>query len=459
MGGEQVLLSTEQRHAVELAARGESFFFTGSAGSGKSTALRAIVSELTREGRSVSLTASTGAAALLIGGMTLHSWAGCGLASEPVAVLRKKMSGRTMERWRITDCLIVDEISMVQPALFDKFEELARIVRGCDKPFGGLQIIACGDFGQLPPVSRGGDDGGCGDGGGSGRARPSDASRFLFSCAAWRMVIHETVLLTAVHRQREPELLEMLESVREGRLTPQALATISATQNNSLVNAQGVEATKLFARNVDVDAMNASRLARLPQPQFDNLAEDSGQTWMLEKNSKLPVKISLRVGAQVMLLVNKPASGLVNGSRGVVVELPQKPGEPVSVQFIGLDGAFPVGLDTHEVPHGLHGASSGPLAAAATRRQYPLRLAWATTIHKSQGCTLDLVECDLSGCFEVGQAYTALSRCSSLGGLRVVGFSQGAVRCSEAVAAFYRHLREQAAARRTALSRTTEPAG
>jgi ATP-dependent DNA helicase PIF1 len=354
---------------------------------------------------------------------------------------------------------------MVQPALFDKFEELARIVRGCDKPFGGLQIIACGDFGQLPPISRGGDDGG-GAVGGSGSARPSDASRFLFSCAAWRKVVRETLLLTVVHRQREPELLEMLESVREGRLTPEALATIRATQNNSLVNAQGVEATKLFARNMDVDAINASRLAQLPRPQFDNLAADSGQTGLLKQNCKLPVKISLRVGAQVMLLVNKPASGLVNGSRGVVVELPQKPGEPVSVQFIGLDGAFPVGLETLEVPHGLHGASpagletradhgspgsvSGPLAAAATRRQYPLRLAWATTIHKSQGCTLDLVECDLSGCFEVGQAYTALSRCSSLAGLRVVGFKQDAVRCSEAVAAFYRHLREQAAARRTA---------
>jgi ATP-dependent DNA helicase PIF1 len=429
MGGEQVVLSAEQRLAVELAERRESFFFTGSAGSGKSTALRAIVSTLIRAGRRVSVTASTGAAALLIGGSTLHSWAGCGLASEPVARLREKMTTLVELRWCSTDCLIVDEISMIDPGLFEKFEELGRMVRKCDKPFGGLQLIACGDFGQLPPVKLSGDE--------AARPGQDDSRRFLFSSAVWSKVVRTTLLLTVVHRQREPELLQMLESVREGRVTPQALATIRATERNSLSNAQGVEPTKLFAHNHDVDVINAQHLALLPQPQFEQQAVDSGLTCLLKQHCKLPEMISLRVGAQVMLLVNKPASGLVNGSRGIVVVLPCEPGGPVGVRFIDRDAIFPVFPETLEVPRG---ADDRPVAA---RRQYPLRLAWATTIHKSQGCTLDLVECDLSGCFEVGHAYTALSRCSSLQRLRVVGFNVDAVRCSTAVADFYRNLRAE----------------
>jgi hypothetical protein len=413
-------LTEEQRCAVDLAVRRYSIFLTGPAGSGKSTTLRAIVSQLTHDGLRVSMTASTGAAALQIEGITVHSWAGIGLGDKPVSTLLRDMNPAAKKRWRETDCLILDEISMIDPALFERLEELGRLLRENQAAFGGLQVIACGDFAQLPPVRT--------------NEAQDDTSRYLFNHAVWKKVVLKTLLLSVVHRQREPELLEMLESVREGRLTPEALATICATQNNSLVNAQGVKATKLFARNNDVDAINASELAQLREPQFDNLATDSGQTWLLKQNCKLPVKISLRVGAQVMLLVNKPASKLVNGSRGVVTKLPTEPGEPVGVMFLGHTRAFSIERETLDVP----GVPGGP--PQATRYQYPLRLAWATTIHKSQGCTIDLLECDLRGCFEAGQAYTALSRCSSLRGLRVVAFEPQNIRCSQSVADFYRNL-------------------
>jgi hypothetical protein len=420
-----LVLSAEQLSAVELAKSGVSFFFTGAAGTGKSSALCAVVAALEDGRRKVALTASTGAAAALIGGSTLHSWAGCGLAREHWETHLGNMPAGTQKRWRDTDVLIIDEISMVGPELFEKLEALARALRNSAEPFGGIQVIASGDFLQLPPVREG---------------RLEDAaSSFAFGTAAWKNTIKATVLLTTVHRQHERELLDMLSCVRRGELTDEALATIKDAQRHRLeAYAPGVKPTTLYVCNIDVDEINAMELAKLREPQFDYKAQDTGAANTPLEQTGLPGLVSLRVGAQVRYTINTPKHGLVNGSRGVVLELPAKPGGPVIVQFLAKEQVSEVVPEALDAP-GAPGAE--PLAG---RSQYPLRLAWAATIHRSQGMTLDLVHVDLAGCFEVGMAYTALSRCATLRGLSVANFDSSLVKTSVAARAFEDELRQRA---------------
>jgi hypothetical protein len=419
-------LSREQLAAVDLARSGQSFFLSGSAGTGKSTTLRVIVAALTDGKRDVAVTASTGAAAMLIGGKTLHSWSGCKLAAGPWEALRGELTPASEQRWHDVDCLIIDEISMVEPKLFTKFEALARDVRGSTEPFGGIQVIACGDFLQLPPVRPG--------------ATADAPGRFAFDTAAWKETFRANVLLTEGHRQHEPELLELLRSVRRGELTPQALDTIRACATHALDFAPGILPTVLYATNRSVDRINADELAALQEPQFDFKAVDKGDETLLSVIKQgLPDSVSLRVGAQVRYTINTPKDGLVNGSRGVVLELPRTPGAPVVVRFVGKDTPSEVSPQVLDVP-----GDPDEEEPLAERSQYPLRLAWAATIHRSQGCTLDLVDVDLEGCFEVGQAYTALSRCRTLLGLRITNFRPDLVKTSKFAREFDDELRRHA---------------
>lgn len=244
---DEVQLDHEQKKAVVLATSGKSFFFTGKAGTGKSTTLRAIVRALSspQTKRNVALTASTGAAAKIIGGDTLHSWSGCGLGKETGYELAEKVSKNTQKRrsWVETDTLIVDEVSMLEPSFFEKLDYIGRKVRNKEHvPFGGIQLILTGDFAQLPPVSRK-----------DPRGPPiSDSSRFVFQTKTWKGVIKETVLLTKVYRQKDTDLVRILDCLREGRITSRVIDTLRLTAHKSLENNKGIVPTMLFAYNVSM---------------------------------------------------------------------------------------------------------------------------------------------------------------------------------------------------------------
>ena len=477
----QVFLSKEQKEVIELIKKGKSVFFTGSAGTGKSVLLREAIKELKAKYQSsekVAVTASTGLAACNIGGITLHSFAGVGLAKEGVADLVKKVKKqkKNLLRWTKTKVLIIDEISMVDADLFDKLEALAREVRKIDKPWGGIQIVATGDFFQLPPVPDRG-----------------KVAKFSFEAVKWPYLDH-TIQLTTVFRQRDEGFVKMLNQMRTGQLTARTIDAFKLLAREPRY-ADGLAPTELFPTREEVDRANATRMQNLPGPTRTFEAEDSGQFTgdhreKLLANCMAPKKLDLRKGAQVMLIKNRDES-LVNGSLGVIVGFMSERLYTFAVDEI--DGTFdekllrdspwtdeelaasdrsPTGkrkmlklmamqqsaasskiwpVVRFKLPggradiHQLMSPESWKFEAPngeiqACRKQVPLILAYAISIHKAQGQTIERVKVDLGKVFEKGQAYVALSRAVSQDGLQVLRFNASKVMAHPKVAAFYREL-------------------
>lgn len=409
-------LSAEQQAVVASALSGRSLFFTGAAGTGKSVVLRALVGCLPPE--STAVTAMTASAAAHIGGMTLHAFAGIGNGERPLAQLVASAERKRRDAWRRAAVLIVDEVSMLSAELFDKLEYVARAVRGNEAPFGGLQLILCGDFFQLPPVSRSG----------------LPPARFAFQAAGWARCKLAEVELQQVHRQAEPILVEMLNDMRVGRLSSRALATIASCERplEDLAAAPGVRATKLFTHRADCDSVNEAELSKLPLPAVVVRAFDSGEGVRGASAAELlascaaKAQLELRVGAQVLLLRSiSLAEGLTNGARGVVVRFEQS--LPVVL--------FACGIERRIERQPFLVVQDG--RCVAVRSQLPLALGWAISIHRSQGLSLELLEVSLDRAFEYGQAYVALSRCKSLGGLHVRAFDPSAVRAHPDVIDFH----------------------
>lgn len=426
-------LNEIQKRAVAIALSGESFFFTGKAGTGKTTCLRLIVRDLQGREKNVAVTASTGIAACQIDGSTVHSWAGVGLAQKPAKELAQMIlfSKYKRNQWQHCHTLIIDEVSMLEPEFLDKLGEIAQIVRGNSLPFGGIQLILIGDFSQLPPVSR--------------VSKAAGEMKYAFQSKTWQSCIKKHVVLTQIIRQKDEKFCRILDAVRVNKLTPQIVASIKKTTYNNLDNSLGIKPTVLFARNKDVDTLNKLCLQELPggKAMSTFTAVDVGDQYHLtnlKKWSRYPEVLEVKEGAQVMLLQNVDISlGLCNGSRGIVRGFDDEKGH-ILVQF--LSGQI-VGIERHCITKFERKRNeSGEMESVgvASRSQYPLKLAWAITIHKSQGMTCDLLEVDLTGCFEKGQAYTALSRASDINRLKVVGFQSSCVMCDPAVVAFERQL-------------------
>ncbi|CAK9092712.1 ATP-dependent DNA helicase PIF1 (DNA repair and recombination helicase PIF1) (PIF1/RRM3 DNA helicase-like protein) [Durusdinium trenchii] len=419
-------LHENQQEAVRLAQNGECFFFTGTAGTGKSTTIEFIKSVLMREGRHFALTASTGAAAVLIGGSTLHSWAKVGLAKDDPYTLVSRMGGIGISAWINTQALIIDECSMISADLFEKLHEVGcRIRNNYGKLFGGIQVILTGDFGQLPPVQRTGQ------------------RRYLFESPLWKRFIKKTVVLTKVHRQSHTFFVDLLQKVRMGTLDDAAVKAIQATSSHLQDTGDGIEPTILFSKNVDVDSVNADALAKLPgnatifRSQDSFLNEDTRKRFL--RSTRLAERLDLKVGAQVMLLKNLDVdNGLCNGSRGVVRAIH---GNSVEIFFkTGPDTGVLKCLD-RETDAWVRKVDDGrEKIILASRSQFPLRLCWAMTIHKSQGMTCNWLEVDLEGCFEKGQAYVALSRAVDYNQMRVKNFQPYAVMTDPKVKAFHEQL-------------------
>ena len=405
------LLSPGQQSVVAAVLAGRSVFFTGCAGTGKSfllNHLRLMLPQFT-----TSFTASTGLAAVNVQGSTLHSFAGVGLGQGTKEQLYEQVNARQgpKSRWRHCRILVVDEVSMIDCALFDKLEYLARRIRRCEAPFGGIQLILTGDFLQLPPVQGAG---------------------FCFESARWAECVHEVIELEAVFRQEDGALVSVLNSVRRGVIDATVVRTFQSCINRRFDTSDGIVATQLFATRAQVSDENVERLNQLTSDPITYTAHDRGQATYLDtlrKSCNAADSLTLKVGAQVMLLKNLSTDrGLVNGSRGVVVSFQASPDEGH-----GLDTP----LDWRRIRTGnewpcvrfINGAQlictpeSWSLEigsrAVATRTQVPLMLAWSLTMHKCQGMTLDRVSLHLGSVFAHGQAYVALSRIRSLTSLSI----------------------------------------
>ncbi|NWX19720.1 PIF1 helicase, partial [Aegotheles bennettii] len=409
-------LSAEQEAVLGAVRSGRSIFFTGCAGTGKSFLLKKIVGSLPP--RSTYATASTGVAACHIGGTTLHAFAGIGSGKAPLeqCVQLAERPG-VRQHWLACQHLIIDEISMVDGQFFDRLEAVARAVRKQDEPFGGIQLIICGDFLQLPPVRK-----------------ANEETRFCFQAKSWRKCIHINMELTEVRRQTDKTFVSLLSAVRLGRCTEEVTRLLMQTATNRSER-DGILATRLCTHKDDVEITNERRLQQLPGEVHTFEALDSDPVLVKLIDAQCPVggRVELKLGAQVMLAKNLDvAQGLVNGARGVVVGFESEEKGLPKVRF--LCGVTQVIKMEKWVFKGLSGVH-------LSRQQLPLKLAWAISIHKSQGMSLDCVEISLSRVFESGQAYVALSRARSLAGLRVLDFDPKVVRADPSVLQFYRQLR------------------
>ncbi|XP_033096594.1 ATP-dependent DNA helicase PIF1-like [Anneissia japonica] len=410
-----VKLSKEQMKVLQAVVSGQNIFFTGSAGTGKSFLLKHIIGALPPN--STFVTASTGVAACHIGGTTLHQFAGIGsgmLSLQQSIELASRPARRNI--WRRCQHLIVDEISMVDGDLFTKLEAVARAVRHNDQPFGGIQVILSGDFFQLPPV-----------------AQRGEKKKFCFQSPAWNRSVGTTFVLTEVRRQSDPKFIQALQYIRTGRCPPDVQKQLTATASHS-IDSGGILATRLCTHKEDVNQINEIHLQKLEgEPRlFSAFDSNPDLSHHIDKHCPVEEKITLKVGAQVMLAKNLDVSrGLVNGARGVVTGLqPGNHGYPVIKFLCGVHE--PIRVEKWSIKMGA--------GVVLTRRQLPIKLAWAISIHKSQGMSLDCVEISLSKVFECGQAYVALSRARSLEGLRVVDFEKSCVRAHPDVLKFYHNL-------------------
>ncbi|GKT95466.1 DNA repair and recombination protein PIF1 [Colletotrichum tofieldiae] len=306
-----IALTKEQKHVQSLVVnKGQSVFFTGPAGTGKSVLMRSIIAELkkkwARDPERLAVTASTGLAACNIGGQTLHSFSGIGLGKDDVPTLVKKIrrNPKAKNRWLRTKTLIIDEVSMVDGDLFDKLSQIGRTIRNNGKPWGGIQLVITGDFFQLPPVPDG---------------DKSRESKFAFEAATWNTAIDHTIGLTQVFRQRDPVFANMLNEMRLGRISEETVQAFRKL-TRPIVSDDGLEVTELFPTRYEVENANQGRLRNLPGKTYRFDAADSGDPQMRDKllqNMMAPKSIDLKVGAQVMLIKNMDDT-LVNGSLGKV---------------------------------------------------------------------------------------------------------------------------------------------
>ncbi|KAF4666907.1 hypothetical protein FOZ61_009115 [Perkinsus olseni] len=455
-------LSDQQRYVFDLIVKQKkSIFFTGSAGTGKTRTLREVIKALPQ--KSTSITALTGIASTLLDrrATTLHSFAGIGLArgTKQDLVRFVKRNGKAVQNWHDCRVLIIDEVSMMSADLFNKLDYVAKEIRSeRTKPFGGIQLVLVGDFYQLPPVFKN---------------RQSDANLDqglkCYESPEWERAIEINVRLTQVYRTKDKALKDMLDEIRDNNLSQRSMNLLKRLQRE-ITTPSGVRPTILYPTNEQVDRKNAEEMSRLSGESETYEAEDSGHPddlQYMDRYTLFPRKLTLKIGAQVMLLKNQSGdlgTRLVNGSQGKVVGFvsasgglsPGPEGEALAyqplddrdgpeVEFTRESSAprLPKVQFSHmgEIVEQIIGFENFELETKnrkMKRKQIPLKLSWAMTIHKAQGMSIDCVQVDISRVFAEGQAYVALSRARSIEGLQVLSFDARRFGCSPEVVEFYR---------------------
>lgn len=407
--------------ALEILLAGESAFVTGPAGTGKTFVLNQFIKLAKYEGKHVSVTATTGLAATHLGGTTIHAWSGIGIHDSLPDNFAVHMAKGRREIIEKTDVLIIDEISMLHDYRLDMVDEVCRLVRRKDEPFGGIQVVMSGDFFQLPPVNR-------------------DTSRsggFVVNSQVWQELEPAILYLAEQFRQREgDELHEILTSLRAGDLRRRHAETLLGRAEVEPPDDTSI--TELHTTNIDVDRINERQLAKLGGDELVYQQHSTGSANYVENLQRsvlAPATLTLKQGALVMAVKNDPTRRYANGSIGMVTDF--EPGTDFPVVTF-LNGKIVTMVpDTWELRDGDK--------KRASISQIPLRLAWAITVHKSQGMTLDAARIDLKRAFVPGMGYVALSRVKSLDSLYLTGINRMALTMSEEAHGIDETLRRRAA--------------
>jgi ATP-dependent DNA helicase PIF1 len=438
-------LSTEQIQAMQVFEAGGNMFMTGPGGTGKTALIRKMVDQCKITGKKLQVCALTGCAAVLLNcqAKTVHSWAGIGLANGPADFIVKRVVTNKYKaaNWKKIDVLIIDEVSMMSRKIFELLDSIARNVRKNTRPFGGLQVIFSGDFYQLPPVDDKQNDDPC-------------ASAFCFESPQWAPTFPVIVQLKKIFRQTDDIYTGILNQIRVGKLFKSALDTLTKHIGKDLPSA--FVPTILLPRRRDAELINAVELEKLPsekkiytltraemlpektqtqiqpqQPQHSMSAEDREMEYnFLTNNIMADKEIVLKKGAQVMCIANidmESTEPIVNGSQGKIIDFV---GNLPLVQFNnGVRRTI-----------GFHTWNSETFPSIGVK-QIPLIYAWAITIHKAQGVSLDMAQIDAgSNIFECGQTYVALSRIKSLEGLYLTAFNAQKIKVNKKVQDYYKTL-------------------
>lgn len=406
-------LSHDQELVIEIFKSKKSFIQNGGGGCGKSFLIEQFKCIAEEEFKKIAITATTGTAAILLGNgaKTIYSWAGIGIGNEPIETIVKNILTKgkysSCIRWRTTDVLVIDEASMLSCEIFELLNEIGKQVRKSKKPFGGIQLVLSADFFQLPPIMK-----------------AAEEKKYIFESPIWPDVIKKTVHLTTNHRQSDPVFVKLLDEIRVGHISEESRQILNSRVGLDYSSLE-IKPTYLHSTNNIVNKINHAEMMKLDNEIItfsiqnailDKNGDMNGVNYstrevkvivdFMDKNQQYVQELKLCVDAQVMLLINLDvANGLANGSRGIVKSFSEK-GNPIVLFMNG---------STIEIgPHTWYGDDN-----RIGRIQIPLKLAYAITIHKIQGATLDCALINLGNIFEDGQAYVALSRVRSLDGLYI----------------------------------------